>query len=55
MVETVNMGAWLLGETHMTLKEFRAKGGKARWRGVSKAKRKAEMRRVAKLRHKKAK
>lgn len=35
----------------MTLKEFRAKGGKARWRGVSKKKRKAEMRRVAKLRH----
>lgn len=28
------------------------KGGKARWRGVSKKKRTAEMRRVAKLRHK---
>lgn len=31
------------------------KGGKARWRGVSKKKRIAEMRRVAKIRHKFAK
>lgn len=37
----------------MTLKQFRAKGGKARWRGVTKKERIAEMRRVAKLRHKK--